>query len=669
MKSYMLLALILVAISLAFTLGTMPSGLLASMPTASDALVPQSTHPPRSVEATTTPEPGRPYGLYLPLVLKRAWTVKLMVYPGPSNVDYGPGIELPQGTELTPLGRYVDFVKVQWTDAGGALQEGFVWVALLGNLPENLPELSKDEVPWVETPVIESNPLRVETQGVNKIFGTGIKVKNDIEIWHSYEVDEAAPESSSGVGFGNDLWDQGDNFRVVGLTFQWGEWHLYYQVGSQFPIWETVSGLLPRQTGQVVLRVDSVGETVTVFKVSEGSKQPIITRCLPRPLYELTRRMVVTAQAGPAPLMINNLEIKEAPAGEYAPKPDTELAPLAEWAKELGIDLWVGSSPGTFPRNFIEQQKIIGTVFNRNVFHGGALMWEFVHPEPDRYEFWGGDNVANYASMVHIHPLIVGASPAPAWLVEEEDQYSREELIEIMRGHIRTVMGHYRTHYPNKLKVVNVVNEPITGNCGWANYEDGIWMRIIGPEYVELALRTAEEADPDAILMINQTFIYDIETNTRFSENQEMQFFYNFIDQLKQRGAPIDAIGIQLHLSAAHPPSKEELVETFRIFAQLGVGIYATELDVDVSELSGTREEKLARQAEVFRDAVLACIESSVCSRIDFGGLTDTPGDAWIERGYRQAEAPTLFDEAYQPKPAYFAIRDALRAAASQQQQ
>jgi endo-1,4-beta-xylanase len=666
MKFYMLLALILVTISLAFMLWTMPSGLLASMPATSDTLVPQSTYPPRSVEATTTPEPSRPYELYLPLVLKKAWTVKLMVYPGPSNVDYGPGVELPQGTELTPLGRYVDFVKVQWTDEGGTLQEGFVWVAVLGNLPENLPELSKDEITWVETSVIESNPLRVETPGMHKIFGTGIKIKNDIEIWHSYEVDEATPESSSGVGFGNDLWDQGDNFRVVGLTFQWGEWHLYYQVGSQFPIWETVSGLLPRQTGQVVLQVDGEGETVTVFKVSEIGKQPIITRGLQSPLYAPTRRMVVTAQAGPAPLLINDLEIEEAPTGEYEPNPETELAPLAEWAKELGVDLWLGSSIGRFPRNFIEQQEIIGTVFNRNVFQGGSLMWEFVHPEPDRYEFWGGDNVANYASMIHIHPLIVGDPPAPAWLVE--GQYSREELIDIMSDHIRTVMGHYRTHYPNKPRVVNVVNEPIMGGSSWASYEDGIWLHVIGPEYVELALRAAKEADPDAVLMINESFAYDYDTgtNTRFSENQEMQFFYNFIDQLKQRGTPIDAIGIELHLSAAHPPSKEELIETLTIFAQLGVDIYATELDVDVSELSGTREAKLARQAEVFRDAVLACIESNVCSRIDIGGLTDNPGDAWIERGYKQAEAPTLFDEDYQPKPAYFAIRDALRAAASQ---
>jgi len=237
-----------------------------------------------------------------------------------------------------------------------------------------------------------------------------------------------------------------------------------------------------------------------------------------------------------------------------------------------------------------------------------------------------------------------------------------------MSDHIRTVMGHYRTHYPNKPRVVNVVNEPIMGGSSWAGYEDGIWLRVIGPEYVELALRTAKEADPDAVLIINESFAYDYdtETNTRFSENQEMQFFYNFIDQLKQRETPINAIGIELHLSAAHPPSKEELIETFTIFAQLGVDIYATELNVDVSELSGTREAKLAQQAEVFRDVVLACIESNVCSRIDIGGLTDTPGDAWIDRGYKQAEAPTLFDEDYQPKPAYFAIRDALRAAASQ---
>jgi len=409
-KSRVLIALLLLPLTLSWVLvpGAKPPGMSVITPAASGAPVPQAVPLSQTSEATPTPGADESHRLYLPLVLKRACLVTIIAYPGPSNVDYGPGVELPCGTELTPVGWYGDFVKVQWRDEGGALQEGFVWVSLLGNLPENLPELSKDEVPWIEMPVVESNPLRVEQQGVNNIFGTGIGVKNDIGIWHSYEVDEAAPESSSGVGFGNDLWDQGDNYRVVGLTFQWGEWHLYYQVGSQFPIWEAISGLLPRQTGQVVLRVDEEGETVTVFKVEEGCKQPIITKGLPRPLYESTRRMVITAQAGPAPLLINDLEIREAPTGEYEPQPDTELAPLAEWAKELGIDLWVGSPIGRFPRNFIEQQKIIGTVFSRNVFQGGALIWEFVHPEPDHYEFWGGDNVANYANMVHIHPLMWG---------------------------------------------------------------------------------------------------------------------------------------------------------------------------------------------------------------------------------------------------------------------
>lgn len=48
-------------------------------------------------------------------------------------------------------------------------------------------------------------------------------------------------------------------------------------------------------------------------------------------------------------------------------------------------------------------------------------------------------------------------------------------------------------------------------------------------------------------------------------------------------------------------------------------------------------------------------------------GFTDV--DAWIDRGGHpdgEGEAPLIFDEDYNPKPAYFAIRDALRAAASQ---
>jgi len=249
MRPQVSLALTLAAISLAFMLWTMPSGLLASMPTASDALVPQLTNPPRSVEATTTPEPSSPYELYLPLVLKKAWTVKLMVYPGPSNVDYGPGIELPQGTELTPLGRYIDFVKVQWTDAVGALQEGFVWVRLLANLPVNLPELSKDEVPWIERNVITPDKPKVfrdTREGYMQygVIGTAVKgSKEAVEVHVSMEavMNEGAPnDSSNGILIDNGLRKPEDLSRALCLVYQNGGWNFGYSRGTSWEFFDRV---------------------------------------------------------------------------------------------------------------------------------------------------------------------------------------------------------------------------------------------------------------------------------------------------------------------------------------------------------------------------------------------------------------------------------------------
>jgi len=279
MRPQVSLALTLAAISLAFMLWTMPSGLLASMPTASDALVPQSALIPRSVAATTTPEPGRPYGLYLPLVLKRAWTVKVMVYPGPSNVDYGPGIKLPQGTELTPLGRYIDFVKVQWTDAGVTLQEGFVWVALLGNLPASLPELSKDEVPWIENPIfVSTHPMEFnnDTNGyrVWKVFGSAIEASEDVRTKVSMEVQSSSPDGSSGIGLSNGMWG-GVDFRRVGLYYQRGGWNLVYCAGDNYLLHERLPGL-DAQEVKLNLVVDKEGQTVKVAKVNSQGGEEII---------------------------------------------------------------------------------------------------------------------------------------------------------------------------------------------------------------------------------------------------------------------------------------------------------------------------------------------------------------------------------------------------------
>jgi GH35 family endo-1,4-beta-xylanase len=112
---------------------------------------------------------------------------------------------------------------------------------------------------------------------------------------------------------------------------------------------------------------------------------------------------------------------------------------------------------------------------------------------------------------------------------------------------------------------------------------------------------------------------------------------------------------------------KQGMIEIMQGFGNLGVRVYITEMDVDLSFLQGQYSTQTARwqyQGGVYKDMVDACIESRVCdsfSTMDIGDsmsaiTTSCPGCPYKPELNGD---PTLFDDSFLPKPAYFAVRDA----------
>ena len=228
----------------------------------------------------------------------------------------------------------------------------------------------------------------------------------------------------------------------------------------------------------------------------------------------------------------------------------------------------------------------------------------------------------------------------PDWL--KSGSFSRDELIEIMKKHIRKVMSHYK----GQVRSYTVVNE--------ASEPSIFWNRHVGPEYVEIAFQTAREADPDAVLIYNDS---GHETARLPKSNQ----VFNLVKSLKAKDL-VDAVGFQMHIlgepdsyiDPRTPPTKEELLEQMSRYGDMGVKVFITELDVDTGKLSGTKEEKWSKQAEIYGTVVEACLESSgICKDINMWGISDI--DAW------RGEAPFLYTASNQPKPAYFAVLDILK--------
>jgi endo-1,4-beta-xylanase len=92
--------------------------------------------------------------------------------------------------------------------------------------------------------------------------------------------------------------------------------------------------------------------------------------------------------------------------------------------------------------------------------------------------------------------------------------------------------------------------------------------------------------------------------------------------------------------------------------ADLGLEIHITEMDVQIQNLPGALEERLARQAEVYAGILQTALRFPQFKAFTTWGLTDRY--SWIPGMTGRPDAPLLFDEYYQPKPAYEAVYQAL---------
>lgn len=175
-----------------------------------------------------------------------------------------------------------------------------------------------------------------------------------------------------------------------------------------------------------------------------------------------------------------------------------------------------------------------------------------------------------------------------------------------------------------------------------------------------MCFQWAHEADPNAILILNG----DRNDSPRSAEaRQNIEKTYQVVKELNADGVPIDGIGMQMHFfspwDAGGIPDKAEVVTTMQRFAELGVKIYVTEFSVNLDKIPGSQEEKYQKEADIYRDMLSACLESGVCAGFTFWGLADQW--TWEVRWNNIKDAaPALYDQDYQPKPAYDAVWDVL---------
>lgn len=285
-----------------------------------------------------------------------------------------------------------------------------------------------------------------------------------------------------------------------------------------------------------------------------------------------------------------------------------------------------------------------------------------IHPQEDKYNFAQPDQFVEFGlqnNMFIVGHCLVWHSQAPRWFfVDDKGQdVSREVLISRMKNHIQTVVGRYK----GKVKGWDVVNEAILDDGAWRQSK---FYKIIGPEFVKLAFQFAHEADPEAELYYND---YSMALPGRREGVVKM------VKDLQKEGARIDGIGMQGHLSLDFPKI-EEFEKSLLAFANLGVQVHITEMDISAlpspknaqgadvdsrveykAELNpytnGLPEEAEKAHAKRYQEFFdLFVKHQDKIKRVTLWGVHD--GQSWKNNFPvpKRTDYALLFDRKYQPK-------------------
>jgi endo-1,4-beta-xylanase len=312
---------------------------------------------------------------------------------------------------------------------------------------------------------------------------------------------------------------------------------------------------------------------------------------------------------------------------------------LRHRAHVSGLSIGAAAQPAGMADS-AEYRAVLSREFD-SVTSENQLKWDIVEPTRGLYDWTSADALVDFAEAngqkVRGHTL-VWHDALPGWLAN--GTFGPEELRDLLRNHIMTVVGRYK----GRVAAWDVVNEPVADTGG--KLRRSPWMAALGPGYIADALRWAHEADPDAKLYIND---YSVE-----AVNTKSNALYNIAAGLRRDGIPLHGVGLQSHLSLG--ADLATLDANLRRFADLGLEVAITEMDVRLP-LPATPAQHAA-QAGLYTQVLQACLAVARCVSYTVWGFTDRY--SWVPHAYPGWGDACLFDTAYQPKAAYQQLRQML---------
>lgn len=297
-----------------------------------------------------------------------------------------------------------------------------------------------------------------------------------------------------------------------------------------------------------------------------------------------------------------------------------------------------------------------------------GLEWRYLRPTEDSFSWARSDRQITFGKdnnkKVRAQGLIeADPTRVPKWVWDKVNatnallaknpndsklkEQVRNEYLDLMTNHIRTVVGRYN----------DVVDEWVVSNeaFNWDGVfrKTNFWYSFIGEDYLEIALKTTRAIDHDAKLIINEPDPESVDTL--------FNSLYNRLKTYKDKGIlrDGDGLGIQFHVQANKLPAKEQMKEKFRRIGRLGLAVYVTELDV--RGIGSNDAPSLQKETTIYQDVAEPCLAVNaefgkpVVTSITAWGYKDS--DSWLLYvAKEQPQYPLLFTATLEKKPAYDAI-------------
>ncbi len=320
-------------------------------------------------------------------------------------------------------------------------------------------------------------------------------------------------------------------------------------------------------------------------------------------------------------------------------------------------------------------QDIVVKHFN-SITLENSMKAALINPQPGVFNFAPADAFVAFGEthkMFIIGHTLVWHNQVPQWFFTNADgkPNTKEQQIELLRNHIKTVAG----RYAGRVHAWDVVNEVIDDNGG---YRPTLWVNAFGngDTLVKYAFKFASEFAPNTELYYNDFNAW---------RPAKRDGIVRMVKMLQKEGIRIDGVGIQGHWGLNYP--KTTYIEAaIDAYAACGVKVMITELDVDVLPL--TKEGQIIGQGmsdkqfqleefKTFLDPYAKGLPDSVqqlltkryeelfnifygrkdkIDRVTFWGVHD--GMSW-KNDYPipgRVNYPLIWDRNQQPKPALNAV-------------